>query len=80
VQGLAGGLLIPAGQTILGQAVGSHRLGRVMASLEIAVSVTDCGLPFGPRTRRIIWMACELDDELTAFLSRASTFSQEDPS
>jgi EmrB/QacA subfamily drug resistance transporter len=38
-QGLAGGLLIPAGQTVLGQAVGAHRLGRVMATLGIAVSV-----------------------------------------
>jgi EmrB/QacA subfamily drug resistance transporter len=39
LQGLAGGLLIPAGQTVLGQAVGSHRLGRVMATLGIAVSL-----------------------------------------
>ncbi len=39
LQGLAGGLLIPAGQTILGQAVGAHRLGRVMATLGIAVTV-----------------------------------------
>jgi EmrB/QacA subfamily drug resistance transporter len=39
VQGLAGGLLIPAGQTVLGQAVGAQRLGRVMATLGIAVSV-----------------------------------------
>lgn len=38
-QGLAGGLLIPAGQTVLGQAVGAHRLGRVMATLGVAVSV-----------------------------------------
>lgn len=39
LQGLAGGLLIPAGQTVLGQAVGSARLGRVMATLGIAVTV-----------------------------------------
>ncbi|WP_052372653.1 DHA2 family efflux MFS transporter permease subunit [Amycolatopsis taiwanensis] len=39
LQGLAGGLLIPTGQTILGQEVGSARLGRVMATLGIAVSV-----------------------------------------
>jgi EmrB/QacA subfamily drug resistance transporter len=39
VQGLAAGLLIPAGQTILGQAVGPHRLGRVMATLGIVVTV-----------------------------------------
>ncbi len=39
LQGMAGGLLIPAGQTILGQAVGTHRLGRVMATLGIAVTV-----------------------------------------
>ncbi|MBT2513649.1 DHA2 family efflux MFS transporter permease subunit [Arthrobacter sp. ISL-30] len=39
VQGLCAGLLIPAGQTILGQAVGPHRLGRVMASLGVAVTL-----------------------------------------
>ncbi len=38
-QGLAAGLLIPAGQTILGQAVGPHRLGRVMATLGLAVTL-----------------------------------------
>lgn len=38
VQGLAGGLLIPAGQTVLGQAVGAQRLGRVMATLGSAVA------------------------------------------
>lgn len=38
MQGLAGGVLIPAGQTILGQAVGPERLGRVMATLGIAVT------------------------------------------
>jgi EmrB/QacA subfamily drug resistance transporter len=38
-QGLAGGLLIPAGQTVIGQAVGSERLGRVVATLGIAVTV-----------------------------------------
>ncbi|TDP96502.1 DHA2 family efflux MFS transporter permease subunit [Labedaea rhizosphaerae] len=39
LQGLAGGLLIPAGQTVLGRQVGAARLGRVMATLGIAVSV-----------------------------------------
>lgn len=39
MQGLAGGLLVPAGQTVLGQLVGAARLGRVMATLGIAVSV-----------------------------------------
>ncbi|GAA3390264.1 MDR family MFS transporter [Cryptosporangium minutisporangium] len=39
VQGLAAGMLIPAGQTILGRAVGPHRLGRVMATLGIAVTL-----------------------------------------
>lgn len=39
VQGLFAGLLIPAGQTVLGQAVGPHRLGRVMATLGIAVTL-----------------------------------------
>ncbi len=37
LQGLTAGLLVPAGQTILGQAVGPGRLGRVMARLGIAV-------------------------------------------
>lgn len=39
LQGLSAGLLIPAGQTVLGQAVGPDRLGQVMATLGIAVSV-----------------------------------------
>lgn len=38
LQGLSAGLLIPAGQTILGQAVGPARLGRVMSTLGIAVT------------------------------------------
>lgn len=38
LQGLSAGLLIPAGQTLLGQAVGPGRLGRVMAVLGIAVT------------------------------------------
>lgn len=38
IQGLAGGVLIPTGQTVLGQAVGPSRLGRVMGTLGIAVS------------------------------------------
>lgn len=37
-QGLVGGVLIPTGQAILGQAVGPDRLGRVMGVLGIAVS------------------------------------------
>ncbi|MEU4334812.1 DHA2 family efflux MFS transporter permease subunit [Micromonospora lupini] len=37
LQGLTAGLLVPAGQTILGQAVGPGRLGRVMARIGIAV-------------------------------------------
>ncbi|MCF8588837.1 DHA2 family efflux MFS transporter permease subunit [Gordonia liuliyuniae] len=37
-QGLAGGVLIPTGQTILGAAVGPRRLGRVMGVLGIAAS------------------------------------------
>ncbi|GAA4681869.1 DHA2 family efflux MFS transporter permease subunit [Gordonia humi] len=36
-QGLAGGVLIPSGQAILGTAVGPPRLGRVMGALGIAV-------------------------------------------
>ncbi|MGH3655189.1 MAG: MDR family MFS transporter [Micromonosporaceae bacterium] len=39
LQGLTAGVLIPAGQTVLGQAVGPHRLGRVMASLGVAVTL-----------------------------------------
>lgn len=46
LQGLAGGLLIPAGQTVLGQAVGSARLGRVMATLGVAVTVAPAIGPF----------------------------------
>ena len=38
VQGLTGGILIPTGQTVLGQAVGPARLGRAMGTLGIAVS------------------------------------------
>ncbi|RVW10862.1 DHA2 family efflux MFS transporter permease subunit [Prescottella agglutinans] len=38
LQGFAGGVLIPTGQTVLGQAVGPDRLGRVMGTLGIAVS------------------------------------------
>ncbi|MGA8117666.1 MAG: DHA2 family efflux MFS transporter permease subunit [Actinocatenispora sp.] len=45
VQGLAAGLLIPAGQTILGQAVGPGRLGQVMATLGIVVTL---GPALGP--------------------------------
>jgi EmrB/QacA subfamily drug resistance transporter len=39
LQGLCAGLLIPAGQTVLGQAVGPARLGRVMAVLGVAVTL-----------------------------------------
>ncbi|WP_052674821.1 DHA2 family efflux MFS transporter permease subunit [Amycolatopsis orientalis] len=45
LQGLAAGLLLPAGQTVLGQAVGPARLGRVMGTLGIVMSV---GPTFGP--------------------------------
>ncbi len=44
-QGLAAGLLVPAGQTLLGQAVGPGRLGRVMGVLGLAVSA---GPALGP--------------------------------
>ena len=44
-QGLAAGLLVPAGQTLLGQAVGPERLGRVMGVLGLAVSA---GPALGP--------------------------------
>jgi EmrB/QacA subfamily drug resistance transporter len=39
LQGLTAGLLVPAGQTILGQAVGPRRLGRMMGTLGLAVSL-----------------------------------------
>jgi EmrB/QacA subfamily drug resistance transporter len=45
VQGLAGGLLLPAGQTVLGKTVGPARLGRVMATTGIVVSL---GPALGP--------------------------------
>lgn len=38
-QGLSAGQLIPAGQTLIGRAVGPQRLGRVMATVGIAVSL-----------------------------------------
>lgn len=37
LQGLSAGMLIPAGQTLLGQAAGPQRLGRVMSVVGIAV-------------------------------------------
>jgi EmrB/QacA subfamily drug resistance transporter len=37
VQGAAGGLLLPAGQTVLGRAAGPSRMGRVMSIAGIAV-------------------------------------------
>ena len=56
VQGLAAGLLIPAGQTVLGQAVGAARLGRVMATLGIAVSLAPA---LGPVTGGLVlnWLS-----------------------
>lgn len=45
LQGLAAGLLVPAGQTIIGRAAGPHRLGRVMSTLGIAVI---CAPALGP--------------------------------
>jgi len=46
LQGLTAGLLVPAGQTILGQAVGPGRLGRVMARLGVAVVLAPALGPF----------------------------------
>lgn len=47
-QGMAAGLLIPAGQTILGQAAGPGKLGRVMATLGLAVGLAPAlGPPVG---------------------------------
>ena len=37
VQGAGGGLLVPAGQAVLGRAAGSRRMGRVMSTSGIAV-------------------------------------------
>ncbi|WP_278314975.1 DHA2 family efflux MFS transporter permease subunit [Lolliginicoccus levis] len=39
LQGLCGGVLIPAGQTVLGRAVGAEKVGRVIATLGIAVTL-----------------------------------------
>lgn len=39
LQGLSGGLLVPAGQTIISIAAGQKRLGRVMSTIGIAVVV-----------------------------------------
>lgn len=39
LQGLVAGILLPTGQTVIGQAVGAARLGRVMSRLGIAVSL-----------------------------------------
>ncbi|CAG6390864.1 DHA2 family efflux MFS transporter permease subunit [Streptomyces cocklensis] len=46
LQGLTAGLLVPAGQTVLGQAVGPGRLGRVMARLGVAVVLAPAIGPF----------------------------------
>ena len=51
LQGAAAGLLVPAGQTILGQAAGPQRLGRVMSILGIAVS---SGPAIGPTVGGLI--------------------------
>lgn len=45
LQGMTAGVLIPAGQTVLGQAVGPARLGRLMAALGVAVTL---GPALGP--------------------------------
>ena len=39
LQGLAGGLLVPAGQTVLGIVAGRERLGRVLSTTGIAIVV-----------------------------------------
>jgi EmrB/QacA subfamily drug resistance transporter len=39
VQGLAAGLLIPAGQTVIGQAVGPGRLGKVMGTVGVPLTL-----------------------------------------
>ena len=39
LQGLAGGLLVPAGQTILGLVVGRERLGRVIGTIGVAIVI-----------------------------------------
>jgi EmrB/QacA subfamily drug resistance transporter len=44
-QGVAGGLLVPAGQTVIGQAAGPQRMGRVMSTVGIAVVI---GPALGP--------------------------------
>lgn len=36
-QGLAGGLLVPAGQTVVGMVVGRERLGRVVGTIGVAI-------------------------------------------
>lgn len=54
LQGLAAGTLVPAGQTILGQAAGPQRLGRVMGVLGIAVSLAPA---IGPVTGAFVLQA-----------------------
>ncbi|ESS56524.1 drug resistance MFS transporter, drug:H+ antiporter-2 family protein [Enterobacter cloacae S611] len=39
LQGLAGGLLVPAGQTILGLTVGRERLGRIIGTIGVAIVI-----------------------------------------
>ncbi len=45
LQGLAGGILIPTGQVVLGQAAGPRRMGRVMSTVGTAVVLAPV---FGP--------------------------------
>lgn len=45
LQGLTAGILVPAGQTVIGHAAGPQRLGRVMATLGIVVGL---GPTLGP--------------------------------
>jgi MFS family permease len=44
-QGVAGGLLVPAGQTVIGQAAGPQRMGRLMSTAGIAIVI---GPALGP--------------------------------
>jgi MFS family permease len=50
-QGLTAGLPIPAGQTVIGRAVGSRRLGVVVATLGVAVAPTPA---FGPTVGGVV--------------------------
>ena len=49
MQGLAGGLLVPAGQTILGLVVGRERLGRIIGTIGVAIVIAPLlGRLWGP--------------------------------